>query len=125
MNMNRSDAATIPVLHTRQIQSNPIQSFTGPFPSEVKCWRLQDETNTTRQFEQTTIGTYFYIYLFFYIFLAIGIQFQIIFSSSCFYQIMIYLVVTAIPILFPSRVRYDTTPLNNRFDAMYGYFLYI
>ena len=101
--MNGSDACA-------QIQSNPIESFTGPFPSQIKSRVLEAarrEPQTTRYVEQTNNDrySYFYFYIvFFYIFSSnrntIPNDF---FLLLCFYQIMIYLlIVTAIPILSSS-----------------------
>ena len=95
----------------RAPKSNPIESFSGPFPIESNQIESVDgcKTRTTNNkmywTKQRSVLIYIYIYEFFYIFSSnrntIPNDF---FFLLCFYQIMIYLLIVtaAIPILSPS-----------------------
>ena len=69
---------------------NPIQSFTGPFPIQIKSRVLaagrRDNTQQDNSNKQRSVLVYLFMYIFIFLhfFLAIGIQFQMIFSSSLF-----------------------------------------
>jgi hypothetical protein len=107
---------------------NRIESFTRPFPSQIKsnqveCWRLQEET-THNKIIRTNNDRYSFLYIFIFLhFFSNRNTIPNDFFFLCFYQIMIYLVVTAIPILFPSRMRYDT--ISKQSVRCEGFFWYI